>query len=511
MATVPRHYRDKLVSSRVGTNTLDTSGAETARAITKMADQFQQVAGVAYQKQRDSLDQSEAARKKAEYVNKSGVAGAEIQKKFVEDPEEGYAVLTQKNKEIKDEVLSSVKSGRLRNMIGADIDGLAAQQSINNKKWQIASMSALEQQFLVDVQQMNIDTILQGTTNDEYEIMLGDDTFTEENYRKIWGAEEGTKNFRTAQDAMYRARATKLMEDGRFFDAQDFIQKRKEPTEKTRMEVEQNFLKMQKGAKAKRFFETVSAASVDVVEAQEGVIADQLTATQLDDRVLAVSAQAAAATDPDNQKVLIQYSKMLADIRDIKMENILLRAEGNTNTEALLQAQYERLFKREKDGIAVNNTEYLSSFMDFQNSVIQNAKNGDVSAKNYNKWMFWSKVALQGTDLKKMKKLDPDGGMKRKVKQFYKDSKDFSDTWKLDVLREVYENLPSDDIDLINKEALDQLFKRGKVVATLKQMGFPVDIADSKVISTSAGNFAVVGETADGMPIVNVGTMNMER
>ena len=250
---------------------------------------------------------------------------------------------------------------------------------------------------------------------------------------------------------------------------------------------------------------------MDVVEAQEGIIADQLTPTQLDDRVLAVSAQAASATDPDTQKVLFQYAKMLGDIRDIKFENTLLRAEGNTNVEARLQAQYQKLFTEKDDEITVNTTEYLSRFLDFQNSVIENAKNGDVSAKNYNNWMFWSKVALQGTDLKKMKKLDPDGGMKRKVKQFYKDSKDFSDTWKLDVLREVYENLPSDDIDLMNKEALDQLFKRGKVVATLKQMGYPVDIANSKVISTSMGNFAVVGETADGMPIVDVSTMNMER
>jgi len=510
MARVPRHFRNKLVSSELGTNTLDTSSADEARAIAKMAGQFQQVAATVYKEQKASTDRSERASKKAEYLNKSAVAAQEIQKGFAENPEEGYNTLTQKNQELKDEVLSTVKGGGLRNDIGADIDGLMAQQSVTNKKWEINRTSAMDQQFLVDVQQMNVDTVMQGATDDEYEIMLSDDTFTEENYKRAWGPEEGVKNFRTAQDAMFRARATTLMEEGRFFDAQDFIQSREEPSEKTRRTVEGNFIKMQKGAKSKRFFETVSAASVDVIEAQEGVIADEMTASQLDDRVLGVSAQAASATDPAQKQVLTQYAEVLADIRDIKMEQILLRATGDTNTESGLHAQYEALVSKENGAITADRSAYLSDFLTFQRDVVKRAKEGKVSAKNYNKWMFWSKVALQGTEFKN-NRLDPDGSMKRKVKSFYKDHKEKSNEWKVNALREVYETLPSDNIDMLSDEAVEVLFKRGKIVATLSEMGYPVDIIDSKVVRTKAGNFKVVDFDQEGMPVVDVTTMNMER
>lgn len=515
MARVPRHFRDKLVSSRTGTNTLDTSGATEARAIAKMAGEFQQVAVGIYNKQKESTERSERASKRAEYTNKSAVAAQEIQKSFAENPEEGYATLTQKNQELKDEVLSTVKGGGLRNDIGADIDGLMAQQSVNNKKWEINRTSAMDQQFLVDVQQMNVDSAMQGITDDEFEIILSDDTFTEENYKRAWGPEEGVKNFRTAQDALFTARAMNLMEDGRFFDAQDFIQQREEPSEKTRKKVEKSFIKMQKGAVSRRFFETTSAASVDVVEAQEGVLMDEVTASQLEDRVLAVSGQAAAATDPEMQAVLYQYAEILGDVRDIKMENTLIRATGDTTVEAELQAEYERLYDKDDGKMTYNPQAFLTDFMKFQANVAKQGKAGKVSAKNYHTWMYYSKVALDGIAPKgekiKKVKFDEDKGMKRRVKGFFKDFKGRSSAWKLDVLKEVYNRMPTDDLDMINEEAMEALFTRGKAFATLNELGYPVDIIDSKVVKTTAGNFNVVGFDQEGMPVLDVGTMNMER
>jgi hypothetical protein len=519
MARVPRHFRDKLVSSQTGVNTLDTSGADTARAISKMADQFQVVAGGFLRKQKESTDRSEIASKKAEYVNKSAIAAQEIQKSFAENPEEGFKTLTERNQKIKEEVLSDVSDGRLQTEIGSHIDGLAAQQSITNKKWEINRMSAMEQQFLVDVQQMNVDTVMQGATADEYKIMLEDDTFTEENYKKAWGPEEGIKNFRTAQNAMFRARATTLMESGRFFDAQDFIQKSEEPDEKTRREVEKNFIKMQKGAEAKRFFETVSAASVDVVETIEGVSLDQLTASQLDDKVLDVSATAAQTTDPAQKKVLTDYANTLADIRDIKMEQILLTSAGDVRVEARLQAQYETLFRRRNDQIERDPNAYLSDFFLFQKDLVAEAKAGNVSATNLNKWVKWSQVALQGVDPSKKGFFGglttnierEDVSVRKKVEAFVRDFEDRDVSWRMGVLQEVYEALPQTGFDNMNQEKIDAFFTRAKNIATLRELGYPVDILDSKVIKTPAGNFNVVSFNQDGMPVLDVSTQNRER
>ncbi|NIV92192.1 hypothetical protein GWN42_05155, partial [candidate division KSB1 bacterium] len=73
--------------------------------------------------QKAATERSEVASKKAEYVNKSAVAAQKIQKDFAENPTEGFEMLTRKNQEIKEDILSGVSDGRLQNEIGAAIDG----------------------------------------------------------------------------------------------------------------------------------------------------------------------------------------------------------------------------------------------------------------------------------------------------------------------------------------------------------------------------------------------------
>jgi len=518
VATVPTYFRDKLVSSRTGINTLDNSAAEMARSIGKMASSFQDLAARVYQKERAQALKSESAKKQAQYINASSSASKEIMEQYAEDPEAGYEALQLKSNEIKDNILDGIEDSKLQRDLTPMLDGLVAQQSVNNRKWQLNQTQALDQQFLIDVQQTNVNTVLQGATQEEYNIMMGDDTFTRENYIRAWGVAEGTKNFVTAQNGMFRARAATIMEEGRFFEAQDFIEKtpgydpvtgRGGPDEKTRAEVKENFLKMQRGATARALFQTQSAASFDVVETQEKLLLDDVSAAELDDRVMQVSAEAASAVPgSEQQKVLTQYTKVLADIRDMKMENTLLNAPGNTDVEASIQSKYEQLFVREDGIVKVDKGGFLEDFLGFQAQIVSEAKKGNISYKNYNKWMFWSKVALDGYEINK-NKMTKDKGMRKTLKNFLKESRKQkkSDQWSMNVLSSIYERVPVEQLDQLEDEVVKNLFTQGKIAATLQEMGFPIDMIDAKIIRTSAGVFPVAGfDPEDGMPILEIPT-----
>jgi len=512
LATVPEYFRNQLVSSQTGPNTLDTSAADTARSIAQMTQSFQNLAAKQYQTQKARTLKSESAKKQAEFINEYALAADEIKRDYASDPEGGYEVLRQRAIEIKEGVLGGVSDSQLQRDLTPVLDGLVAQQSINDRQWQIRRSTELEQQFLIDAQESTLNAVLHGVDGHYYDVMQKNPALQKENYVRAWGPEEGAKNFQTAQNAMFRARAAVLMEQGRFFEAQDFIQKSGTDTMEetgpdlaTRREVEQSFIKMQKGAQARALFQTQTAASFDVVEAQEGMLIDDITPAELDDRVLQVSAQAnEAPAGSQQQKTLFQYANVLAGIRDMKMENILLTAPGDTNVEAKLQSQYSQLFMREDGMMKADGSAYLEDFLNFQASIVEEAQKGNVSHKNYNKWMFWSKVALDGYDIKGGR-LSEDGAVRKRLKAFVRETRNQSDDWKLTALRNVYESIPQgQDLSMLDNETVNVLFKKGKVAATLEQMGYPIDMVDAKVIKTSAGIFPVVDTDEDGMPILEV-------
>jgi len=471
MARVPRHFRDKLVSSKTGVNTSDTSGVTVARAVSKMAGDFQHVAIKIRTQKRDDLMASEGAKKKAEYLNLTAEAARDIKANFAENPEEGFAELEKKKSEIRDQVLGSVENGRLRSDLGPVLDGMAAQQSVGNKTWEIGQMDTLDRQFLIDVQSVNIDTIVSGATEEEYNIMLSDDTFTEENYIKKFGIADGTKNFQTAKNAMFTARKTSLLEKGSFFAAQDFIQKSEEPDGKTRQSAEKSFIRMQKGAESKAFFQTTTAAAVDIVETMGKFDADDITAAKLEDMVLEAAFRAENAKTPKTKESLVKYGDILADMRDMKMEQTLLSAPGNTDVEAELQSGFEKLFSKE-DGVTTMNPElFLSDFLNFMKNVSREARAGNVSAGHYNKWMYWSKVALQDLDFEQKEgwwgnkqKLDRDNRplMKEKLVSFINESKDAGRTnnWSRKVLQEVFDGVPRGQEANLTEESIKALFNR---------------------------------------------------
>jgi hypothetical protein len=78
------------------------------------------------------------------------------------------------------------------------------------------------------------------------------------------------------------------------------------------------------------------------------------------------------------------------------------------------------------------------------------------------------------------------------------------------VLEYVYDNIPSKEPDQINADVLGALFQKGKLFATLKDRGYPVEIMDTKVVTTPAGSFNIIGQDQDGMPIVNVDSSRFE-
>jgi len=530
MARVPRHFRDKLVSSRTGVNTLDTSAADSARAISKLAGDVQRVAITVHEKKRKELMASEGAKKQAEFLNQYATGARDIKAQFAENPEEGFPALQKLASETKDNILGSIQNGRLRSDLSPVLDGMVAQQSVNSKAWEIGQMDTLDRQFLVDVQATNIDTIVEGATEEEYNIMLSDDTFTEENYIKKFGVEDGAKNFQTAKNAMFTARKTSLLEKGSFFAAQEFIQKSEEPDGKTRQSAETSFIRMQKGANSKAFFQTTTAAAVDIVETMGMINADDVTAAKLEDMVLDAAFRAENAPTPEAKETLITYGDILADMRDMKMEQTLLSAPGNTDVEAEIQAEFEFLFSKE-DGVTTKNPElFLSDFLNFMKKVSRQGKAGNVSAGHYNKWMYWSKVALQDLDFEqkdgwwgaltgrkegKVQLLDRDNRplMKEKLISFINESKDAGRTnsWSRKVLQEVFEGIPRGQEANLTEESIKTLFTRGKTIANLIDLGYSVDALDSKIIKTSAGTFPWAGVDQDGMPIVSVDAGQLER
>ncbi|NIP27234.1 hypothetical protein GWN42_05165, partial [candidate division KSB1 bacterium] len=153
----------------------------------------------------------------------------------------------------------------------------------------------------------------------------------------------------------------------------------------------------------------------------------------------------------------------------MKLENILLRAPGDTNVESGLQAKYEALIIRNNGDATASPDVYLSDFLEFQNEIVREANAGNVSAKSYNKWMFWSKVALEGFDPKAGwfdNNVAREKGVRKKLKVFLNDHSDKSSEWKIDAMREVYESLPAESLEMIGDDVAESLFKRGKAVAT---------------------------------------------
>ena len=528
MARVPRHFRDKLVSSQTGVNSLDTSGADTARAVTQMAGQFQQIAAGVRAKKQDELMKSTGAKAKAEYRNQYNRAARTIQQDFAHDPVAGREALDKASGDIKDQVLGGISNDKLRSDLGPVLDSDQAAFSVNSTNWEIGQLDTLDRQFLVDVQKMNIEAIVEGATEEEYDIMLGDDTFTEENYIAKFGPVEGPKNYQTSVDAMFRARAMTLLENNRFFDAQEFIQQREEPSESTRKDVEDKFLKTQKGAEAQRFFQTTSSAAVDALETQMGFVADEISISELDDKTLNAAVIANETTNPEEKKILTEYAEMLGDIRDMKMERVLLSAQGNTQAEARLQAIYDRLFTK-KDGqpIEVNSNAYMEDVFGFLKQVVNEAKAGDVSASKYKKWMWWSRVALQGVNLDDKKKeggflgigaketlsrqFTRDNTLRQAVEQFINKSAGKKSTaWRMGVLEEVFMLSPSENVEQMTPEALTGLFTIAERRANAREAGYSIDIVENKVATTSMGTFPVEFDQ-DNEPVVNISTVNMER
>jgi hypothetical protein len=520
MARVPQHFRDKLISSRTGVNTLDTSAADSARAIGQMASTFQKGVVEFEVAKRQELMKSQGAKKKAEFLNQYAEVSKEIKSQYAGNPEEGFKVLEQKTQEIKDNILSGVENSRFQADLAPVLEGYAAEHSVRNKMWQLNQMDLAAKQLKVDTLSDNISAITKGATAQEYNDIVGDPSFTEQSYIESFGPEEGAKAFQGAKNALFRARADSLLDQGRIFEAQDFIEKSQEPDGKIRAEVKENFVKAQKGYKAKQFFQTVSAASIDAVEVGEQIAADDMTIGAIDDRVLEISMKAELAETPEEKEVYQKYVGILAGLRDLKLEQTLLSAKGDLDAETNLQAQYQELFiKSEGGGVDLSSEFSLNDFLGFQRQLVEQAQAGKVSAKNFNKWMFWSKVALtgqvenleeEGGWFSKGQRLESDPKIRGRVKDFLRESRALGSSWKTSVLEYVYDNIPSKEPDQINADVLGALFQKGKLFATLKDRGYPVEIMDTKVVTTPAGSFNIIGQDQDGMPIVNVDSSRFE-
>ena len=517
MARVPLHFRSQLASEKTGVNSLDTSAADSARAISQMAGDFQRVAVEFEVKKRDDMMKSEGAKVKAQYANLYADAARKIKMDFATNPDEGFKALQEKEAEIRDTVLGGISNNKLKSDLGPVFEGLSAQQSVNSKTWQIGQLDMLDRQFLVDVQNLNVDTIVKGATEAEIEVMLSDDTFTEEHYTSVFGA-DGPKNFKTAKNAMFTARVTTLLEEGQFFAADDFIEKSPLADELTRQSANQSFLKAQKGALAKKFFQSTEAAAVDLLEAQENMLADDMTVGFLEDLVLRTSLEVAEETDPKLKAEKLKTAEIAANILDIKLESTLFSAAGNTKTEAALQANFGAMFVTEKDtGNKIRNPSlFLSDFLTFQKDVTEAAKRGEVSVGHYNKWMFWSRVALQDLDFKVKGRgqelvRNKNKAMISSLREFLTDNAKQSNEWKTTVLNEVYNLIPTGEEDNVTPETAKILFEHGKSIAQLQAIGLPVSVLGSKLIKTSAGAYPWAGNDQDGMPMVTIDAQELAR
>jgi hypothetical protein len=525
MARVPLHFRGKLASSQTGPNSLDTSAADKARAVTQMADGFQKVAVQFEAKKREDLMKSAGTKAKVQYANIYADKAREIKKEFASNPDAGYEALQVMDGEVRDQVLSGVSDSRLRSDLGPIFDSISATKSANSKTWQIGQMDMLDRQFIVDVEGMYVDMIIEGASEDDFDAMMSDEAFTEENYTRVYGIETGAKNFKTAKDTMFRARATTMTQDGKFFSADKFIEQSDLPSLTTKKEVEANFIRMQKGAEAQEFFRATNSASVSLLETQQDMLADDITPAELDDRVLQISDQANQATNPKTKAVLAATAQILADIRDVKMENILLTAPGNTEVEASLQFAYEGLLLPREEGRTTKDpTAYLSDFVRFQGKVAREAKKGNVSAAHYNKWMWWSKVALQNLDFEQTNGFFGDIGptmpmldqskntiMNNHLRSLLNDNTDQTNAWRTKVLDVVYKKIPIDQMDDLTEEAVQLEFDNAKTIATLQELGYPVSTLGSKMIKTPAGNFPWAGNDQDGMPLVTIDPKTLEK
>jgi len=526
MARVPQHFRDKLISSRTGVNTLDTSAADSARAIGQMASSFQKVAQVEMVKQKREKDAATQTMVMSSFSNDYLQTVENTRRDSFEDPENFNELLAPKLEELKQKHLEGL-SAREQADLGIAMEGFIAEGAVANTAWQIKQTTVLTQQKHLDRINQDAQYLSEIDTPDAYEghFLLKMRKLEEDAgaFTRAFGVEEAQETLQKGKDSLARGFVTGLVNKGKIFEAEQVLRKpsvQNMVSATTQADLGELVGKARKGEKEHVKFKAAAQTVVDLSQHEEDIISGDVELNQLEEKLNQTSFELARLRKTEGvESTRIETAQkklqILEALRDAELEQVDLRAKADPDTMGALKAKFLDLV----DNNTLTGT--VESLLNFKRDLAEARKAGTIDMKNYKKWQTATALVVNRDVLNKMgeskdRKLSFKGdlsntNMKRRMNELLTSfdanpqGKETAMSALEFYLDEVNDRTQGSETDLLGDAAHEEILKNAKAKAQLKTLGFPVYLTAGDNVQIMNRGYVISGFDYDGMPLFKVG------